>query len=246
MKYYHLFCWSAATFAASSPFFVVNDWTQIYGFWFINPNIDDSANCWIKITWNNYAWPIWVYFFVPLLVIYMVCLFSLITAYLRLRRGVTRSFLPRMRLLIMNTVNLVVHMLYWTVFVMFYMWTFWSKDQFKADNNQPTNNILYFVMGSKGCSALLVWILTANNSQLGLTAKVNSSSNSNNEENVNETIDANKALREEVCGTFICRFVSVVFLCPHPHECILYVRKYAHCPPELYTFFYRRHLYSHL
>lgn len=76
--YYHVFVWSAATF------FLVADWKQIYGFWFINPNIDDSANCWIKITFNNYAWPIWVYFFVPLLVIYMVCLFSLVTAYLRL------------------------------------------------------------------------------------------------------------------------------------------------------------------
>jgi len=218
--YYHVFVWSAATFFAASPFFLVADWQQIYGFWFINPNIDDSANCWIKITFNNYAWPIWVYFFVPLMVIYMVCLFSLVTAYLRLRRGVTRSFLPRMRLLIMNTVNLVVHMLYWTVFVLFYSWTFWTKQDFKTGGNQPTNNIIFFVMGSKGCSALLVWILTANNSQLGIISnksnksinKTGSSSpnNSTTENNPRDTIsankaednteaiDANKALREEV------------------------------------------------
>ena len=182
---------------ASSPFWLVPKWQEIYGFWFINPNIDDSANCWIKITWDNYAWPIWVYFFVPLLVIYIACLFSLIVAYLRLRRGVTRSFLPRMRLLIMNTVNLVVHMLYWAVFVLFYSWTFWTRSQFKTDNNQPTNNIIYFVMGSKGCSALMVWILTANNSRLGLTRKLKGGDD-NDEDNVTETIDANTALREEV------------------------------------------------
>lgn len=194
VMYYHIFCWSTAFFAAASPFFLVPKWQEIYGFWYINPNIDDSANCWIKITWNNYAWPIWVYFFVPLLLIYMVCLSSLIVAYMRLRRGVTRSFLPRMRLLIMNTVNLVVHMLYWAVFVLFYAWTFWTKSQFKSGASQPTNNIIYFVMGSKGCSALLVWILTANNSHLGLTTQKEKS----DDENISETIDANKALREEV------------------------------------------------
>lgn len=198
--YYHLFSWTAALLFASSPFWLLPKWNAIYGFWFINPNIDDSANCWIKITWDNYAWPIWVYFFVPLMLIYCVCLFSLVTAYLRLRRGVTRSFLPRMRLLIMNTVNLVVHMLYWAVFVLFYSWTFWTRSNFKAGGPQPVNNIIYFVMASKGCSALLVWILTANNSQLGLTQarKKSDGEDGADDDNVTETIDANTALREEV------------------------------------------------
>jgi hypothetical protein len=86
-------------------------------------------------------------------------------------------------------------MLYWAVFVLFYSWTFWTRSQFKANENQPTNNIIYFVMGSKGCSALLVWILTANNSQLGLTAQ---NKKTDGDENLTETIDANKALRQEV------------------------------------------------
>jgi hypothetical protein len=51
-------------------------------------------------------------------------------------------------------------------------------------------------MASKGCSALLVWILTGNNSQLGLTTA--SKKTDGNEDNIAETVDANKALREEV------------------------------------------------
>lgn len=195
--YYHIFCWTGAVLAASSPFWLVPKWQEIYGFWFINPHIDDTANCWIKITWNNYAWPIWVYFFVPLMLIYCVVLLCLVTAYMRLRRGVTRSFLPRLRLLIMNTVNLVVHMLYWAIFVLFYAWTFWTRIQFTSGYFQPTNNIIYFVMGSKGCSCLLVWILTANNSQLGLTA-TSKKSDGEEEDVVTETVDANAALRQEV------------------------------------------------
>lgn len=113
---------------------------------------------------------------------------------MRLRKGVTRSFLPRMRLLLMNAVNLIVHMLYWAVFVLFYSWTFWTRSQFKADENMPTNNIIHFVMGSKGFSALLVWILTADNTQLGFAAQ----NKKTDGDEVAETIDANKALREEV------------------------------------------------
>jgi hypothetical protein len=199
LMYYHIFCWTGALAAASSPFWLLPKWQEIYGFWFINPNIDDTANCWIKITWDNYAWPIWVFFFVPLLLIYLVVLFSLVTAYRRLRRGVTRSFLPRMRLFIMNTVNLVIHVLYWCVFVLFYSWTFWTRSEFKSGYFQPTNNIIYFVMGSKGCSALLVWILTANNSQLGLAQTSKKADGEDGaEDNLIESVDANKALRQEV------------------------------------------------
>jgi hypothetical protein len=187
--YYHVFVWSGALFFAASPFVLYPSWRDIYGFWFINPNINDSAVCWIKITWDNYAWPIWIYFFVPLLIMYFICLFSLVVAYMRLRRGVTKSFLPRMRLLLMNTVNLVTCMMYWLVFVIFYMLTFWSKNQFKASNEQPTNDQIFLVFASKGVSALIVWILLSHNSHLKLAT---------GESDNNETVDANTALREEV------------------------------------------------
>lgn len=182
MFHYHVGVWSAALLFSCLPLLSRHK-DRIYGFWFVNDRIDDSAVCWIQVNENTLSRPIWVLFFVPLMVIYLACCLSLFVAFLRLRRGITRTFLPRVKLLVVNTANVIVLILYWFVLIFFYSLAFFTRH---AGYNKYFNDVLAFTFASKGLSALVVWLLTSD--------KLATEGGDASEENV----DANKALREEV------------------------------------------------
>ena len=179
MRGYHIFVWSVAVLFSCLPLLSKHK-KRIYGFWYVSSDIDTSATCWIKVNDNSLSPAMWVLFFIPLLFIYTVCTGSLVIAYVRLRRGITRTFLPRMKLLVTNTANVIVLILYWFFLVLIYSWAFFAR--YNPMYNSYLTDVLSFIFASKGFSALIVWILISDN-----TFKAG-----------DETIDANKALREEV------------------------------------------------
>jgi hypothetical protein len=189
---YHVFVWSVALMFAFLPL-ISKHKDRIYGFWFVNPDESDSAVCWIKVDANSLSLPIWVLFFIPLLVIYSVCSVSLVLAYARLRRGISRTFLPRMKLLVTNTANVIVLILYWFVLVLFYSWAFFTR---YYGYNHYLSNILMFIFASKGFSSLIVWIFVTDIRSPAASALKDTTSGGGEEEL--DVVDANKALREEV------------------------------------------------
>jgi hypothetical protein len=189
---YHVCVWSVALMFSVLPL-ISKHKDRIFGFWFVNPDSSDSAVCWIKVDRNSLSMPIWVLFFIPLLVIYSVCSLSLVMAYARLRRGISRTFLPRMKLLVTNTANVIVLILYWFVLVFFYSWAFFTRYE---TYNHYLSNILMFIFASKGFSSLIVWIFITDGRPSSATLKNSSSVPGGDEEA--DVVDANKALREEV------------------------------------------------
>ena len=107
---------------------------------------------------------------------------------MRLRRGITRSFLPRMRLLIVNMANVMIITFYWTILIAFYTWTFFSNNDNEEDG-ELSNNMLSFVLASKGFSSLLVLIVTSMDSSSTVWATLVGN---------DIPVDVNVALREEV------------------------------------------------
>lgn len=184
---YHTFVWTVALMFACLPL-ISRHRDRIFGFWYVNPDMDVSAVCWIKVDKNSLSLPIWVLFFIPLLVIYSVCCISLVIAYARLKRGITRTFLPRMKLLVTNTANVIVLILYWFVLVFFYSFAFFTRYE---SYNIYIADILAFIFASKGFSSLIVWILVTDRAFKSVAV-------GGTENGEAEDIDANKALREEV------------------------------------------------
>jgi hypothetical protein len=127
--------------------------------------------------------PIWFFFFVPLLLVYSFGLLSLWVAYNRLRSGLTKSFLPRLQLLVNSTTNVFALTLFWLVFIVIYALAFFFRDDQHV--NELFWDVLNFTVGSKGFCCLVVW-MTVNSRDTIM--------NDDKEEN----IDANKSLREEV------------------------------------------------
>ncbi len=148
----------------------------MYGFWYVDSSDQELSVCWI--TTNTISSPVWGMFFVPVFVIYILCVLSLYLAYVRLKLGVTKTFLPRMKLLITNTTNMFILIFYWFFICIFYTLAY-------ATQNSDFNRIVMFLLSSKGFSALFVYIIVID-MNLKLTKE--------NQENV----EANTALREEV------------------------------------------------
>jgi hypothetical protein len=166
------------------PFFV-NQYEAVYGFFYVSNEINDQAFCWLKISSENELGPpMTIFFFVPLNVVYFINLFALIIAYTRLRKGLNRSFLPRLKILVSGAVHVFVLILFWFFFFLTYGWAFYNRD------NRTYNGGMFAcvncILASKGFSVFITWILTTNKQTL------------KNLEGEEEKIEDNVALREEV------------------------------------------------
>jgi hypothetical protein len=172
--YYHLFSWSVGLLFSLAP--LLYQRSASFGFWYVVKDTDSMAVCWVKTQTLNS--PIWFLFFAPIAFIYLVCLCSLYVAYSRLKRGISRTFLPRMRLLVTNTTNVICLLLYWFVVCVFYALTYFTQ-------GNRLDNLLVFILASKGFSSLIVYILV-----IDVRLKLSHEKQ--------EGIDDNVALREEV------------------------------------------------
>jgi hypothetical protein len=183
---YHLFTWGVALFITIFPY-ISDTVGTVYGFWFISESDTNSSYpvCWIKIQAATYlGWPIFVLFFMPLAIVYLFCLMTVVLAYVRLRKGLTQSFLPRVKLLVTSISNIVVLMLFWGVAMLIYGMTYQLRNDHQASDR--TFNILMFMIASKAFSSLVVAI-----NQVEYHKKDETLSGIEGE-------DANAALREEV------------------------------------------------
>ncbi|RYH23423.1 hypothetical protein EON65_17840 [archaeon] len=117
-------------------------------------------------------------FFLPQWLVFMFGLSSFTIAYMRLRKGLKHTFLPKMKLLLTNVISMVAQALYWGIFFILFSSAFLMRD---SPPNYILNNVLYFTLASKGFSSLFVWFFI-------------------NDYNLKqfESVDANVALREEV------------------------------------------------
>jgi hypothetical protein len=182
VKKYHILAWSAATLFSVFPFFT-SEPQEIYGIWYVSNSEDNTAICWLKTEGNQLGYAIWFLFLVPLAVVYVFCVLMVVFAYFRLQKGLNRSFLPRLQLLVTNTSNVMILALYWGVFFIIYAVAFFTR--FETYTNDMFG-ILTFILGSKGSATLLIWFI---NSDISKKVRLDEK---------NETVDANSALREEV------------------------------------------------
>lgn len=185
LKTYHIFAWCLAIFLSILPF-ILDAGERIYGFWYVSRKVADDNICWLKIeNEDRLGWPIWIFFFCPLSIFYLSCVLSLWVAYNRLRKGLTKSFLPRLKLLVTNTTNVFVLSLYWLVFLFIYSLSFFTRNN--EHSSRTLWNILNFTLASKGFSSLVVWILSPDGNAKDKKL-----------DDGEEGVDANKSLREEV------------------------------------------------
>lgn len=120
----------------------------------------------------------------PLMCVYLFCSLMVVMAYFRLRKGLNKSFLPRVKLLVTSITNIVVLMLFWGTAMLIYFLTYELRNNEGVSNG--TFNVLLFMIASKAFSSLVVWI-----NQTNYVKK-------DDDAHADEDIDANEALREEV------------------------------------------------
>lgn len=179
--------------AYSIPTFVAK---SMYGFWFISTEVDNIAICWIKLgteqdgnngSLNNISWKPWVMLYIPLIVIYAICAGILVYAYYRLKRGIPRTIVHRMKALITNSINISIYLLYW-----FFVAGFYGGSYLALGNNDNTSakllySFLLYLISAKGFASILVWI-TIINVEIGKSSM----------DSTTERLDLNSALRQEV------------------------------------------------
>lgn len=69
---------------------------NVHGFWSVHEDVDTTAICWIKASYNgqiNYR--TWVFLYIPLILVYVYCIRVLLGAYSHLRKGISKTFQHR-------------------------------------------------------------------------------------------------------------------------------------------------------
>ena len=159
-----------------------------HGFWYVDPDVDTTAICWIKSRQSsggvNYR--TFVFLYMPLVIVYVYCCRVLWGAYSHLRKGISKTFQHRVRVLVMNSINIGIYMSYWAVLGMLYAFAY----AFSSSNEVVSRwfwRIVMFIISSKGFADLLVFILVSDAQVLPGSAGEDS-----------ESVDVNSALRQEV------------------------------------------------
>jgi hypothetical protein len=185
LKWYHALCWSCALGMA----LVLTFGKDLHGFWFVDAKVDKTAICWIKSSSQedgkiNYR--TWVFLYIPLIIVYVYCIRVMVGAYAHLRNGISKTFQHRVRVLVMNSINITIYMMYWAVLGFFYALSY----GFSGGNPSLARwswRVVMFIISSKGFADLLVFILVSD-SDFFTGGKTGSS----------DTLDVNGALRQEV------------------------------------------------
>jgi hypothetical protein len=120
MKRYHILVWTVSLCFAL-PLGIVEN---LYGYWYIDEDIDNSAICWMKshdtfAPDSQYDY-IWYMFLLPVLFVYFFAIVVMFVAFYRLQRGMSETLLHKMKALVINTVNVAVFIMFWTFWSIFY------------------------------------------------------------------------------------------------------------------------------
>jgi len=181
MKYYHVVCWGFGLGMA----LILSLTRGLHGFWYVDESVDTTAICWIKSRKDGRLnFRTFVFLYIPLVVVYVYCLRVLSGAYSHLRKGISKTFQHRVRVLVMNSINIGIYMLYWAVLGVMYAFAYAFSEKNRIISRWFWR-IVMFIISSKGFADLIVFILVSD-AQVP-TGKGNV-----------ESFDVNRALRQEV------------------------------------------------
>jgi hypothetical protein len=164
LKWYHIFSWSVGLVMA----LLLSTVKGINGFWYVDEDVDTTAICWIKSSQSQGSvvnWRTFLFLYVPLVVVYVYCCRVLSGAYSHLRKGISKTFQHRVRVLVMNSINIGIYMTYWAVLGVLYAFAY----AFSGSDEVVSRwfwRLVMFIISSKGFADLLVFILVSEASVL--------------------------------------------------------------------------------
>ena len=86
---------------------------NLHGFWYVTTEVDNNVFCWVKNyrTTGNINYRPWVMFYIPLMIVYIYAIIALHTAFKKLQIGISKTFQHRIKVLILNSINITVYVL---------------------------------------------------------------------------------------------------------------------------------------
>lgn len=184
-----MFVWTYATVLALPTLLD----SRVYGYWIIKHQIDTGVICWIKSSDSHGSVNIrlWVMFYIPLLIIYSICAWILMFTYLRLKSGIPRTILHRMKTLVTNAINISIYLVYfivyWIILGICYGCTYLTAHRHDDGAAYFFFSVLLYLISAKGFSSIIVWIVLINVDIQG-----------NLLDKQSDKIDKNDPLRQEI------------------------------------------------
>ena len=152
LKHYHYFVWTYASVMSIAL-------TSLFkngGIWSMTDD-DQTVTCWIQMDRNNSVNYIpWLFFYFPTIFIYIFSIAAVVFAYLRLRNGIPKTLVHRLRLMVMNTINVSISVIYWSILGSFYIASDFSTEK---QSKEWWYRIIIFLMASKGIISFLVYVI---------------------------------------------------------------------------------------
>ena len=209
-KFYHLFSWSAALIFAGCTmlpevygFWYIGDMREYHICWIRSsesksptpsptsqPTFEcDGIDAHRQLSYSSlgdqsqsFKWRPWVFLYWPILLVYLYSLTVIYLAYQRLKTGIPNTYIHRLRILIINSVNVIICLCYWAVAGALVTATYFSG----SSRGNTLFTLIMYMISSKGFSSLTVWLLV-NKAEVSLNSRFDS-----------QRIDLNSALRQEV------------------------------------------------
>jgi hypothetical protein len=181
---YHSFCWIVASVYTIAIVMIYG----MAGYWYVDEEVDEIAICWVQqrqSNGSNLNYKTFVFLYIPLALVYSYALRVIFGAYGNLKKGISKTFQHRVRVLLLNGINIGIYVLYWFVLFIFYFFAYALSGDGTREVSLGFWRLLWFFLSSKGFADLLVYVFISD----GYSVKSDDESTA---------VDFNAALRQEV------------------------------------------------
>lgn len=119
-----------------------------------NDSTGETALCWVNSNFISvYSWAL---FYLPLFLVTVGSILLFCRAFFRLRHGLAKSFVHRIKALAVNTVNLTVSTYYWIIVLTL---TLVSHNLDGGDVESTLFKVTSWLFASKGITCIVIWII---------------------------------------------------------------------------------------
>lgn len=180
---YHAFCWTIASIFT----IIIVRIDNMAGYWYVQKEVDSVGICWVRQKESdglNLNPKTFIFLYIPLCIVYVYAVRVIWGAYGNLKKGISKTFQHRVKVLLLNSINIGIYILYWFVLLVFYVCTYFLSTTHR-DVAAVVWKLLWFFLSSKGFADLLVFIFVSD----GYAVK---------SEDESAAVDFNTALRQEV------------------------------------------------
>jgi predicted lipoprotein with Yx(FWY)xxD motif len=141
---------------------------HVYGFFSVDPQVDSTGICFIKQQKKSNVPFVYIMFYIPLIISFIVGCVGIGYTYARLKHGIPSTVIPRINAVSGNIINILIYVLFSAIWLCPICLSFLLVNR---SSSKVFWDLTVYLIGAEGISALIVMIMARNRVNLSASLR---------------------------------------------------------------------------